>query len=284
MSNRYFDKFPIIEYNDFRVRDISRNVRITNDIVNSPTLFYPYEIRPGLRPDVLAHGYYDDSYMEWLIFLTNGITDPYYDWYLSENDFNDFIIKKYGSYENAVEKIKFYRVNWEDDRELTPSFYNNNLPDVLKKYYIPYYGYNSQVLSYVRRRDDWIVNTNKIFNLDISSANGTFTNEERVRTSSNGQAFVVTSNSTVVTVQHIEGTFTSNTTLTGNSSNATATITDVDIMYENITDEEYIYWTPVTCYDYEVELNESKKHIYMMDANYQYDVTLELKNKLKEEL
>ena len=69
------------------------------DFLDSTAYFIKYIIRDGDRPDTLAHQYYDDSELHWLICYTNGINmlNPLYDWPLTQYDLKKFIVKKYGS-------------------------------------------------------------------------------------------------------------------------------------------------------------------------------------------
>ena len=57
-----------------------------------------YLIRDGDRPDTLAHQFYGDSELHWLIMYANGtsISNPWYDWPMPHGTLSKFIIKKYG--------------------------------------------------------------------------------------------------------------------------------------------------------------------------------------------
>jgi len=58
-----------------------------------------YIIRDGDRPDTLAYQFYDDSELHWLIMYANGttISNPWYDWPMTQRTLTKFITKKYGS-------------------------------------------------------------------------------------------------------------------------------------------------------------------------------------------
>ena len=288
MSETYFSKFPTIVYSNTTCKDISRRVGLSNKTRNIPTLFYPYELQSGLRADLLAHTYYEDSYYDWLIYLTNNIIDPYYGWYLTENEFEAFIKKKYGSIEAAISRIKYYQLGWADyDIQLTPSQYKNNLPEVLKKYYVPVYGVNTRVIAYKRREEEWIVNTNKVlrYTINLHSTN-TFSNGEilkiKVANTVVGNCVCISSNTTYVFVQHIAGNTSANQVLYGNTSYANADILTRTVLSENLTDDEYVFWTPVTYYDLEVEKNEANKFIQLLDGNHALDTSEQMRKKLKE--
>jgi hypothetical protein len=107
--NRYFDKYPLINYANNLVIDITKRVTLVDKVTKNPYIFYPYDISNSEREDQLSARYYGDPYKSWILYLSNNITDPYYEWYLSDEEFNEFIISKYGSIENSMQKIKFYR-------------------------------------------------------------------------------------------------------------------------------------------------------------------------------
>ena len=287
MPARYFGTFPIIEYANTSCRDLSRRVGLTNKALLEPTLFYPFEIQDGLRADVLAHSYYEDSYYDWLIYITNGIIDPYYDWNLSETDFQSFIAKKYGSTELALKKVHHYELNWsEDDINISNSYFES-LPEKLKKYYVPNYGYNTKIISYKRRREDWITNTNKVIQFDITlqDSNVVFTVGEVVDIKDNsnnviGGGEVVMSNTTAIIIHHISGNTSSNNIAYGETSTANATIDVSTTLVENLTDDEYVFWNPVSLYDYERAKNETNKHVRLIDANYSLEIYEELRKSI----
>lgn len=286
MSEYYFQKFPQIYYNGTLCTDITRKAVLSDDTRKQLTLFYPYELQAGLRPDSVADAYYDDSTYDWLIYLTNGIVDPYYGWYLDETNFQNLIISKYGSLENAMRRIKEYRLNANnDDVDISPAFYNNDLPNVLKKYYTPNYGYGSKVISYKKRQENWVTNTNRILKFHITG-NTAYTSGELVTISHLqipvGNCEVLVSNTSTVTVKNISGNTSPNNTILGMTSNVSANIVQTDLVIENISAEEYVYWEPVSYFEYENEKNESKRHIQLLDANYALETAEQLRLKMKE--
>jgi hypothetical protein len=292
MPEFYFSRFPVIEYGDDQLKcvNIAKNIALNPNLAGRPVLFYPYEIQHNMRPDVVSYGYYNDSYLEWLIFLANGILDPYYDWYLSDEDFIEFIKKKYGSIEEAQQKVRHYAINWPDDtKEISVSHYQDILPEALKKYYSAYFGKGTKILHYRRRQEDWVINTNQLVRLEITlNANTGFSNGERVlvknsmSTATVGNGEVIIANSSVVKIQHITGNTSANQILTGLSSNAFANVINQDILDKVIPDEEFVYWTPTYYFDWERERNERNKNIYLIDAQYTLPLVEERRKKLQE--
>jgi hypothetical protein len=288
----YFNKFPNTIYNDKECVDITRRVSIGDNQTRKTNLFYSYDIQNNLRIDQVAQYYYNDPTYDWLIMLQNGIIDPYYGWYLSEQDFDSYIIEKYGSYETSIKKIKHYQLDWaEGDEEITSSFYENNLPYENRKYFIPIYGVNTKVVSYERRKEDWIINTNKIIKLNVNNyTNGnTFTVGELVdiksnlnNQASNGTGEVITSNSSAVIIKNTSGYTTNNYYVVGETSNTSAIFSTANTIVENISNSEFVYWTAVTYYEYEKQKNEANKTIRLIDTNYSLQIAEDLRTKLLE--
>lgn len=294
---RFFGKFPSIEYNNKEVVNIGRRVVIANDIAKLPTVFYPYELQNNMRADQLAQHYYKDGHYDYLLYLTNGIIDPYYGWYLNNSDFEKFIVKKYGSYEDAVNKPKFYRLNWANTSgglmdEIPPAFYENNLAKTLKKYYVPNYGMNGKLISYKKREEDWTVNTNMLVRIGVGTAE-MFSKDEFVYIKKDG---VILGNCTVVSlastselfVQHCEGDFfdfdteIQNTSYLVNKDGNGTYIHSKTLVHRNIPIDEFVYWSKVSLYDYENEKNEANKHIYLLDSAYALRASEKIRLALKE--
>jgi len=136
MIERYFDKFPTISYTSNTAIDITKRTALLNKVSSNPLVFYPYELDVDERPEQLSNRYYQDPYQSWLIYLTNKIVDPYYEWYLQQNEFDEFIKQKYGSIQTAIQKTKHYRHDWVDKSNISVSNYNS-MPANIRKYWQP---------------------------------------------------------------------------------------------------------------------------------------------------
>jgi hypothetical protein len=289
MVQRYFGKFTTINYANVECVDITRRVKLNDATRAVTTLFSPYTVPPTARSDHIADAYYDDPTYDWLIYLTNEIVDPYYGWYLDDYKFNYFIEEKYGSIENAQERIKFYRINWDGvaEQRIPASYYSNHLPYALRKYYQPELGARKTVMFYQRKREDWVTNTNKIMNI---AANGEFTNSEIIDIKYNGEVVgtgeCIVANATNILIQHVSGNTTANSThivqIIGETSNSQANSTSIELVEQIIPADEIVYWSAVTMYEYETERNEARKHITLLDANRALDAAEELRVKMKQ--
>lgn len=276
----YFGKLPTITYNNYLAKNLLARARLSDQVRSNKTSFLPYEIEEGDRIDILSNLYYDDPGYSWLIWLTNNSIDPYFDQPLDYNDFIDFIKQKYGSYSLAARKIYYYRNNWYDNTSvsITPGQFAA-LGNSTQKYYEPVLNNTRQVVKYVRKREDHKVQTNKIITFDISSVTGTFTIGEEVRTDPTNYAFVTFANSSVMTCQHVTGTLSS--TITGQESGATATVGTVTTISETLAATEPLFWSPVTYFEHEQELNEAKKVLKLLDIRYKNQAEEDLRRVMK---
>ncbi len=281
---RYFAEFPIIQYGDNPVRNMFARVKFDKKLEENASSFYPYQLKPGERPDVVGYGYYDDPFSDWLIYFANKVIDPYYDYYLDQEKFDAYIDSKYGGMANAQSQIYGYRNNWtEDDTILTISAYDA-LPSNLKKFWRPVLGYNGALTGYERTPLDTYLSTNMIVSMTVTlSGNTEFTVGEQV-TQYNGStpianAMIGFANSTVVTVQHVTGEFQANTSykLVGNDSTANAVVDSVTTLKQNYADNEAIYYSSFSFYDYENEMNEQKRTINLLDNRYSPTVERQFK-------
>ena len=118
MSSEFFANYPRIAYdisgNNSTVPDYTVAVnlmirsKLKETVEDDVTVYYPYVIPEGMRPDVLAYQYYGDTIYTWTIFLVNNIVDPYWEWPLSYKDFREYVADKYGSIETAQSQIHHY--------------------------------------------------------------------------------------------------------------------------------------------------------------------------------
>lgn len=93
--SEYFSKYPIISYNGVSVRDITRRTNFIKSLLSNPYVFLPYTVKEGEKPEDIAYHYYGSVEATWIVLLCNNIIDPYYDWPLTQQQFDAYIIDKY---------------------------------------------------------------------------------------------------------------------------------------------------------------------------------------------
>lgn len=110
----FFKPFPTIKYdlkkngNTEVVTNIMLRFKIQEYLRSQTAVYYNYSIQDSDRPDTIAFKYYDDSTLDWVILMTNNISDPQYGWPLNYKNLTSFIKKKYGSLEVAQSVIHHY--------------------------------------------------------------------------------------------------------------------------------------------------------------------------------
>jgi hypothetical protein len=98
----YFNKFPLMVYdikNDENYKllpDILRRVKLRSGLRSGAFLFDNYDVQDGERPEDIAFKWFDDPQLHWVILMTNNITDRYYQWPLSQPQFQEHLEDKYG--------------------------------------------------------------------------------------------------------------------------------------------------------------------------------------------
>lgn len=282
MSDTYFSNFNVINYGNTTVNtqivDITERSVVTNYAIRSPYVYYPYDITQGQRPDQVSYSAFKDPYKSWVLYLNNQIVDPYYEWYLTDEQFVEFIRKKYGSLDSALNKVAYYRNNWSEQNSITVSGYDALTPNQ-KSYWEPNYSSTGSTLNYSRKKLDLTTSTNFIVAYGYSG-NASFIHDEilniKIAPSSNGQAQVIQSNSTVVMAQHIfndafphdDINITSSSYIYGTDSQSNVSLTSVTFMSNNIPRDVQSYWSPVYYFDVERERNEGNRTIRVLQSNY----------------
>ena len=97
MADKYFKNFPIVQYGETKVRNIILKARFAKNLLDLSDSYYPFTVREGQSITEVAFDYYGSIDYVWLIIAANDIVDPYYDWPLDQVQFDNYIIKKYGS-------------------------------------------------------------------------------------------------------------------------------------------------------------------------------------------
>lgn len=97
----FFSRFPKIAYdilgdNNFKlVTDILRRIKIRSAIKDNTSLLDKYDVKSGETPETVAYKIYGDAKYHWVVLMMNEVTDRYYDWPLSEQDFESYVKDKY---------------------------------------------------------------------------------------------------------------------------------------------------------------------------------------------
>ena len=97
----YFQRFPLMAY-DIKgtsvyklVPDILRRVKLRSGIRSGMFLFDNYDVKDGEKPEDVAFKWFGDPQYHWVILMTNNITDRYYEWPMTQPQFQEFLEDKY---------------------------------------------------------------------------------------------------------------------------------------------------------------------------------------------
>lgn len=286
-QDRYFNNFPVINYNNTAAVDITKRIVFLNNILKNPYLFYPYEINSYERAEQFGYRYYDDQYKDWVVYLGNQIVDPYYEWYLDYDTFKQFIQKKYGTVELAQTKIKHFECNWENADEITVSRYES-LELNLKKYWEPDYQNSKRIIAYKRKQISEIKNTNSVKAYVVEKTG--FKHDEicdivfNNNTIGSGQVMNQSDNN--LYIRHVTGTTVSTidvgvSYILGKESKIKSNFTQCKTIIDIIDPIEASYWMPISYYQYEEDKNAYNKTIKVLDKKYAKQIADNLTDVLK---
>lgn len=105
----YFSSFRKIKYFGVTATNITARLVFIERLKQISSVYYPFVVEDGDTPDNIAAKYYGDSSFDWLVYMANDIIDPYTQWPKTYLQFEEYIVKKYGSREAAQTQILFYR-------------------------------------------------------------------------------------------------------------------------------------------------------------------------------
>lgn len=262
----YFSYFNKIKYGNNQAINLTERARLLRSISDNPYIFYPYTLEEDERADNTSFNVFNDPFLNWVIYVSNDIIDPYYDWYMDSASFNEFIIKKYGSEQIAQETILGYRNNWYKNTGVRLSQQQFNQLTFKEKRYWDV----DDNLIYTRRKMDEVLSTNLILKLELSvddiSSLGSILDQKVVLkyndTDITGEVCYI--GSTYILVQHVSNfgiDFNHNNITEVNSFN----IEGVSVYHQNIDPVISKYFEPFTAYDKEIEKNEFNHSIKILD-------------------
>jgi hypothetical protein len=121
----YISRLPDVSSNEeyITVKNLFKRAKLRTDIVNIITAFNYYQVEDNQRPEVVASKLYNDPELDWVILITNNITNVREQWPLSNNDLYNYMIDKYGSDESLsdIHHYETIEVKDEYDRLVVPS-------------------------------------------------------------------------------------------------------------------------------------------------------------------
>jgi len=92
-----YENYPTINYNGFVVKDITIKLGVLDHLKNVVSVYENYIIENGDTPEIVAHKFYDDAELHWIILMMNDIIDPLFDWPLDIKAFDAYVTANYGA-------------------------------------------------------------------------------------------------------------------------------------------------------------------------------------------
>lgn len=136
----YVSRLPDAKIGDYaRVKNLFKKAKLREDIFQNIAFFTKYKITGDERPDNVAFKIYEDSTLDWLVLLCNNIINIQTEWPLLQNDFDQFLLDKYGDYETLYSGIHHYEtleLKSSDNVTIVPSGLR-----VESSYSVSYYDY-----------------------------------------------------------------------------------------------------------------------------------------------
>ena len=99
----YFSRFPKMIYdmkndNNYKLLpDILRRVKQRNAIKSGQFVFDTYDVKNGETPETIAYKWFGDAELHWVILMINNVTDRYYQWPMTQPQFDEFLLDKYSN-------------------------------------------------------------------------------------------------------------------------------------------------------------------------------------------
>ena len=284
MAN-YFSYFPKISYDiaktphssNFELAtNIMARVSIVKSVLDKTSSYYVYAIRDEDKPEILAEKIYKNAEAHWIILYANDMIDPFYDWPLNSRDFDKYIISKYGSIEAAQTTIHHYEkvvsreenlsgVVTEDRYTIDLDTYNpgyialSNLSTDFTNNEVVFQGSNVSNATFRANINLSITDPEYLTNLDFTGALANAWGEISIGdyiygANSGANAIVMFVNSDVVGYDYY-----ANLAEDGDYNT-------YEVVGKSVT--ESIYREAVSVYDYEYNLNESKREIKIIKPEY----------------
>ena len=294
----YFRQVPDFEYvsRDSEQRQISEYATVKNlfrrgklreDIFENLAFFTKYKIIGDERPDNVAYKIYNDETLDWVVLLSNNILNIQTEWPLPQKVFDNVLLEKYDTYDNLYNGIHHY-----ETKEIKDSIGNLILPsgikmpnewksgngftNAFKTEGVSFISYNNTRKTYT------IVPLNIIESIELGSkviisgssenaVNSTFTISNVENSFGSLISFEVES---TVAPESDEIEITGNETLEfisktplSNSNNYYYEYYDGNLENE-VTLPASSILTPITNYEYESQLEDDKRNIFILKPRY----------------
>lgn len=281
----YFQYFPKALYSTNKeglnlkvIPNITAKITFLQSVIENESTYFKYDIKGGETPEQIAYRVYGDPEKHWIILLANQLIDPQFDWALGPNDFDKHIRQKYASLNISLKTSESYPVGYtvgekvyqgssfdKADADATVIAYDSGTKTIQVKFPSQVLangntitGLSSAqthtVVAITNNQDgyQWASNTTSHYQVTETKTNsGDVSNPEIIK-------YKI---SAAVNTGNVQITNYNFATSTVQTSNATLSYSNTYSLSDGTTLTVATLIEPVTYYDYEVELNESRRSI-----------------------
>lgn len=147
----YFESIPKILTPDVNgdgiiLTNLMTRSEIIPSLLNNPMIFYKYDIRDGDTPEIIADKYYGDSYRYWVVLYANQIMDPQWNWPLTNQQFDTYLINKYSSISNLPNVLAYTQATLKEYRKTIKSIDSISLVETVDTFVIDEATYNQPII------------------------------------------------------------------------------------------------------------------------------------------
>ena len=153
----YFQELPDISYPSLLssrnkverrivVKNLFKRSKLRTDLDQAITAFNYYNIKDGMRPDMVAQELYDNPELDWVVLTSSNITNIRNQWPLNHNDLQEYMLEKYGSEEN-IAKVHHY-----ETRKIVDEYNRVVMPaglEVNQNFSFQYLNFSKQVIKVI---------------------------------------------------------------------------------------------------------------------------------------
>lgn len=238
----YFKYFPQTTFQGKSIADITRKAKLNKLVTDNVLDYMSYTIQEGEKPEDIAYNYYDDPNLAWLVLMSNDIIDPYQQWPMTTNQVEQIIINKYSTKSG---KTGTQVLDWAKNTTIASNIvhYRSIVDNDIKLNRSSFIALGNSV---VVSGNDILVGEDYV----IMTTGSMFTNNWETLTGINNYVPVV------------DGTFTAQV------NGSTLTDTDTFQVRKSSLTNPAREFQPVRVYDYEIESNEAKREIQLINKGY----------------
>ena len=110
----YFKRFPVVEYGDSLLTDITTNIKVKREFISNIDKFRTYTIKDGETPEMLSYKIYGDYESAWIIIMFNNIISLTDDWPKTQEALEEWMEEEYG---DTLDDVRVYV---DEDGDIVP--------------------------------------------------------------------------------------------------------------------------------------------------------------------